>query len=102
MHTAIATGDAKPFFSGLQERRCVLFATRNREREREDRFMGFVATTPGMINLFGLVESAAAAPIAVLIEGETGTGKELVARAIHRISARSDGAFIAVNCAALP
>jgi transcriptional regulator with GAF, ATPase, and Fis domain len=48
-----------------------------------------------------LVQSAAASPITVLVEGETGTGKELVAREIHRMSPRAEGPFIAVNCAAL-
>src|SRR4029078_8523424 len=46
-------------------------------------------------------ERAAASPIPVLIEGETGTGKELVARAIHRTSNRGEASFIAVNCAPL-
>jgi Nif-specific regulatory protein len=62
---------------------------------------GLVGGTPAMDEVLRLMARASASPIAVLIEGETGTGKELVARGIHHASARADGPFIAVNCAAL-
>jgi Nif-specific regulatory protein len=71
-----------------------------RDLARRDRFTEIVGTGPAMGDVFHLMESAAASPITVLIEGETGTGKELVARAIHRESARADHPFLAVNCAA--
>jgi len=58
-------------------------------------------TSPAMEDVFRLMGSISASPIAVLIEGETGTGKELVARAIHRMSDRAERPFLAVNCAAL-
>jgi two-component system response regulator HupR/HoxA len=61
-----------------------------------------VGTGPAMEAVFRLMTKAAASAIPVLIEGETGTGKELVARAIHVVSARGRGPFVAVNCAALP
>jgi transcriptional regulator with PAS, ATPase and Fis domain len=71
-----------------------------RDLARRDRFMEIIGTGPAMAEVFRLMESAATSPIPVLIEGDTGTGKELVARAIHRESARAEGPFLAVNCAA--
>jgi two-component system response regulator AtoC len=58
--------------------------------------------TPAMVELRSSVERAAAAPFAVLIDGESGSGKELVARAVHRGSARRHKPFCTLNCAALP
>src|SRR5271157_5819674 len=52
--------------------------------------------------LMRLVERIAASPASVLIQGETGTGKELIARALHHLSPRSHKPWIDINCAALP
>jgi transcriptional regulator with GAF, ATPase, and Fis domain len=70
-----------------------------RELARNDRFTEIFAASPAMAEVFTLMEGAATSGINVLIEGETGTGKELVARAIHRTSSRADGPFIALNAA---
>ena len=63
--------------------------------------MGLVGVSAVVNELKGLIQRVSNAPSAVLILGETGTGKETVARAIHRESDRRDAAFVAVNCAAL-
>ncbi len=61
-----------------------------------------IGQCPAMREVFKLIGLAAATDAPVLIVGESGTGKELVASALHRHSARSTGAFIRVNCGALP
>jgi PAS domain S-box-containing protein len=58
--------------------------------------------SPLMHRLFEVLPAIAVSPSTVLILGETGTGKELVARTIHNLSPRTRGPFVAVNCAALP
>ena len=65
-------------------------------------FEDIVGRSPAMIRLFDLLPQIAASTSTVLIEGASGTGKELFARAIHSLSPRKDKAFVAVNCAALP
>jgi transcriptional regulator with PAS, ATPase and Fis domain len=63
---------------------------------------GIVGGGPAMRALFALLERAIHSHASVLLSGETGTGKDLLARAIHRGGARQRGAFVAVNCAAFP
>jgi transcriptional regulator with GAF, ATPase, and Fis domain len=77
-------------------------AVLRRDLARRDEFSEIVGTGPAMAKVFRLMESAAASPISVLVQGETGTGKELIARAIHRASERGTEPLVAVNCGALP
>ena len=64
-------------------------------------FHGIVTTAPVMLTLFRTIERVARSEASVLVRGETGTGKELVARALHRLSGRAHGPFQAINCATL-
>ena len=72
-----------------------------REIEREYSFAGLVGQSKQMQELFGIIRSIAETDVSVLIQGETGTGKDLIARAIHYNSQRRNRRFIPVNCGAL-
>ncbi len=63
---------------------------------------GLIGRSEGMRRVFALIEKVAPAEGSVLVQGETGTGKELVARAVHEASPRRQGPFVAVNCASIP
>ena len=65
-------------------------------------FENMIGCSPAIKKAFYLMEKAIESPVSVLIQGETGTGKELVARSIHYNSTRKDKPFVAQNCAALP
>jgi DNA-binding NtrC family response regulator len=67
-----------------------------------DRFYGVVSKSPRMHAILDLVRDVAPTASTVLIQGETGTGKEQLARAVHAASAGRAGPFVAVNCAAVP
>jgi formate hydrogenlyase transcriptional activator len=67
-----------------------------------DSFEGIVGTSGLLREVLDLVRTVAPTDSTALIEGETGTGKELIARAIHHISPRSGHPFVRVNCAAIP
>jgi PAS domain S-box-containing protein len=72
--------------------------------ELKDRFSvgNLVSHSPSMRKVFDLVSAVASSSSTILIQGETGTGKELLAKNIHNLSIRSGNPFIAVNCGALP
>ncbi|MGH7451536.1 MAG: sigma-54-dependent transcriptional regulator, partial [bacterium] len=84
---------------------------KNRERQELQRlraevaqkytFQNFIGKSPLMHRVFDLIAQVAETDATVLINGETGTGKELVAKAIHYNSARRDRPFVGINCAAL-
>jgi DNA-binding NtrC family response regulator len=88
-------------------------AVRHRRMQQEvRRLRQAAATTPGggpligssppMLRLLSMVDRLASSSASVLVTGETGTGKELVARELHRRGSRQDGPFVALNCAAVP
>ena len=90
------------------ERRQLVLENRRLEqqltvsREGRSRFFGLVGSHPTMVGLYTLIEAIAKESDPVLIIGETGTGKELVARAIHALSQPEQAPYVAVNMGALP
>jgi len=103
---------AKPFAAdhlissvrrALEMRRLVLENRRLRRAAAEaEQDYPLLGETPVMVRLRDTIRQLASVDVDVLIEGETGTGKELVARLLHRWSARHARGFVAIDCAALP
>jgi transcriptional regulator with GAF, ATPase, and Fis domain len=73
-----------------------------RDRLQQQRYGDLVGACEGMRDVYRRVDKVAPTDITVLLEGETGTGKELIAREVHRRSARAAGPFITLNCGAIP
>ena len=66
-----------------------------------ENFHGIISRSPAMRDVFQIIQNAAETEATVLVRGESGAGKELVARAIHDLSTRQNAPFLAINCAAL-
>jgi DNA-binding NtrC family response regulator len=73
-----------------------------RQVDQRNTFERIVGQTPVMQRLYDQIEAVADTDATVLLEGPTGTGKELLSHALHARSSRSDGPFVRVNCAAIP
>ncbi|MCX6830928.1 MAG: sigma 54-interacting transcriptional regulator, partial [candidate division Zixibacteria bacterium] len=101
---AIAFSDIIAFKSSEeQKKRLTLDNQRLKDQlERQHAFPNFVTTNPVMLDILSRVAQVKDSPISILIEGDTGTGKDFLAKAIHFNSNRKGKRFISVNCAALP
>jgi PAS domain S-box-containing protein len=95
----------------LSEKKEIEQALRRSEQENRyleeelittHQFEEIVGESPGLKRVLKQVEDVAGTDATVLILGETGTGKELIARAIHKLSSRRDKAFVRLNCSAIP
>jgi len=95
---ARAYGELGQLNEKLEEQKRLL----EREISTELHFEEIIGKSPAHLQCVAMAEKVAAADSTVLILGETGTGKELFARAIHRMSARRSNSFIKLNCAAIP
>jgi transcriptional regulator with GAF, ATPase, and Fis domain len=69
---------------------------------QDKKFGEIIGVCPGMLEVFRKLQKVAGTDISVLITGETGTGKELIAKELHRRSQRVDGPFVPINCGAIP
>ncbi|MBI2419035.1 MAG: sigma 54-interacting transcriptional regulator [Ignavibacteriales bacterium] len=69
---------------------------------KESVFHGIIAATPVMKDVFALIEQISGSDAPVFITGETGTGKEMIANAVHKLSKREGRSFIKVNCSVIP
>jgi len=79
-----------------------IYLDSDKEIRSEEGFEGIVGHSAGLRRVFRLIETVATGDSTVLLLGETGTGKELIARAIHNRSRRKERTFVKLNCAAIP
>jgi len=99
---AIAVENALDYERAIKDRDAETKQRRYLEEEIRSEFTEIVGESPVLKTALSLVSVVAPTDSSVLILGETGTGKELIARATHKLSSRSEKAFVKLNCAAIP
>ncbi len=100
---AAAESLAAKMFKAAQDHRLLMQVKQLKDvYTRVDKLGDLVGVSPAMQDVYARIKSIANTDATVLISGESGTGKELVAHAIHLLSPHADGAFVTVNCAAIP
>jgi PAS domain S-box-containing protein len=101
--TALLKNESGEILGGVETfRDLTLVEELRRELDSRFEFGNMASRSATMQRLFAILPQVADSDSSVLIEGETGTGKELMARAIHDLSFRKDQPFVAINCGALP
>ncbi len=93
---------ARALLDAAQKHRLVVQVKRLTAVYERGALGDLVGVSPSMHEIYARIKSISNTDATVLVWGESGTGKELVARAIHQLSSRVDGAFVTVNCAAIP
>ena len=93
--SVVRAGQSEIRFSNVDEEVTV-------EPDREGELCGMIGHSVKMRQIFGLIRKIAPMDVSVIIQGETGTGKELVASAIHQLSGRAKGPLVVLDCGAIP
>ncbi len=88
--------------NAAERHRLALQLAQLNRRSEGSSFCGMMGESVAMSRLFDLIDRVSASDVTVLVRGESGTGKDLVARAIHSRSSRATGPYVPINCAAIP
>jgi DNA-binding NtrC family response regulator len=101
VHDAVLPFDSHLTLGDTELALSALAETVEREQTTRDRFGDLLGASPRMRELFADIERIAGTDVTLLIEGETGTGKDVVAESVHRASARAGGPFVVFDCGAV-